>query len=229
MPRRVTRRQAIKASAALASTYGLNVRPRLAGAASPNEKLNIAFIGVGGRGAANVKGCAGQNFLAFADVDDVRAAQTYEKYPQVTRFRDYRKMFDAVGSPAAVIRERDDKETVLIRGMAERVEVRRRMSTQIQVRLTLTPRVARLRHTRDYRVFQDTSVRTIISRLLGDLHHKYTINQADMSGSSGDFDKDMKAVDELIKESDELATRPYCVQFGESDWDFINRLLEDLA
>ncbi|MEM9660427.1 MAG: Gfo/Idh/MocA family oxidoreductase, partial [Planctomycetota bacterium] len=97
MSSKLNRREALKTSAVLASGFHLGVGLRPARAQSPNEKLNIACIGVGGRGSANVGGCASQNYVAFADVDDQRAAKTYEKFPQVTRFRDYRKMFDAVG------------------------------------------------------------------------------------------------------------------------------------
>ncbi len=40
-----------------------------------NRKLNIAFIGAGGRAAANIDGCsdAGQTIYALCDVDRARA------------------------------------------------------------------------------------------------------------------------------------------------------------
>lgn len=67
-------------------------------AETPNEKLNLACIGVGGRGSANVSGVSSQNLLAFVDVDDSRAGNTYSKYPKATRFKDFRKMLDQLGS-----------------------------------------------------------------------------------------------------------------------------------
>jgi len=93
MKRAMHRREALKTTIALGASI-LVARRGAFGAESPNEKLNIACIGVGGRGAANVKELAGQNLLAFADVDDQRAAKTYEQFPQVKRFRDYRRMLD---------------------------------------------------------------------------------------------------------------------------------------
>ena len=63
---------------------------------SPNEKLNIAGIGVGGRGASDVNGCASENFVALADVDDRRAAGTFNRYPKAKKYRDFRKMLDEV-------------------------------------------------------------------------------------------------------------------------------------
>jgi predicted dehydrogenase len=65
---------------------------------SPNNKLNVAFVGVGGRGAAAVAGLQSENYVAFCDVDDARAAKTFEKYPQVPRFRDFRRMLDQLGN-----------------------------------------------------------------------------------------------------------------------------------
>jgi len=61
---------------------------------SANEKLNIACIGVGGRGSSNVNSVSSENLVAFCDVDDNQAKGVYDKYPKVPRFYDYRKMLD---------------------------------------------------------------------------------------------------------------------------------------
>ena len=60
----------------------------------PSEKINVACIGVGGQGASNVKGLSSQNLVAFADVDDQRAAKTYKEFPAVKQYRDYRRLID---------------------------------------------------------------------------------------------------------------------------------------
>jgi predicted dehydrogenase len=66
--------------------------------ASPNEKLNVAFVGVGGRGAANLGGLsAGNNVVALCDLDERRAVEAFKKFPEAKRFRDYRKMFEEMG------------------------------------------------------------------------------------------------------------------------------------
>jgi predicted dehydrogenase len=62
-----------------------------------SQKLKIALIGAGGRGKAHVKGLESQHFVAFCDVDEERAAETYKAYPKVPRFKDYRVMFDRMG------------------------------------------------------------------------------------------------------------------------------------
>jgi hypothetical protein len=64
------------------------------GGESPNEKLNLVGIGVGGRGGSDVNGCKSENFVALCDVDDRRAAKTFEQHPKAKKFRDFRKMLD---------------------------------------------------------------------------------------------------------------------------------------
>ncbi|MHC4203782.1 MAG: Gfo/Idh/MocA family protein [Planctomycetota bacterium] len=68
---------------------------RLVRGTQANEKLNVAGIGVGGRGAANVNGVgASENIVALCDVDEKHSAPTFEKYPRAKRYRDFRKMLD---------------------------------------------------------------------------------------------------------------------------------------
>ena len=90
----LTRREFIR-QAALASTgVSVAVSGSFAGAGSPNEKLNIALVGSGGRGASNLNGVKHENIVALCDVDRQRAADTFNKYPDVAKFADYRKMLD---------------------------------------------------------------------------------------------------------------------------------------
>jgi len=67
---------------------------------APSKQINVAFIGVGGRAGEHLKQCStveNVNFVAFCDVDDERAKGAYEAYPDVKRFKDFRKMFDKMG------------------------------------------------------------------------------------------------------------------------------------
>lgn len=62
---------------------------------SPNEKLNIACIGVGGRGSQTLPEFKKLgNIVAMADVDDLRAAPGYAMCPDTPKFHDWRVMFD---------------------------------------------------------------------------------------------------------------------------------------
>jgi predicted dehydrogenase len=65
-------------------------------AGSPNNRLNLAIVGCGGQGAENLKHVAGENIVALCDVDDERAAESFKKFPKAKRFRDYRRMLDAL-------------------------------------------------------------------------------------------------------------------------------------
>ena len=61
---------------------------------SPNEKLNLAAVGAGGRNGANIQETAGENFVAFCDVDDKILAKAIERFPGAKPFNDYRIMLD---------------------------------------------------------------------------------------------------------------------------------------
>lgn len=60
----------------------------------PSDKLNIAFVGAGGKGASDIDACNAENLVAFCDVDDEMAAETYQKYPKVKRYKDFRRMLE---------------------------------------------------------------------------------------------------------------------------------------
>lgn len=92
---RVTRRQVLRYSAL--AGVGLWTTAKSWGAPapkSPNEKLNIAGIGVGGQGGADLAQCATENIVALCDVDDRRGAVSFQRFPKAKRFRDFRKMLD---------------------------------------------------------------------------------------------------------------------------------------
>lgn len=62
---------------------------------APSDTLNIAGIGAGGMGNANIMKCArNDNIVALCDVDDKRATKTYEMLPDAKRYRDFRVMLD---------------------------------------------------------------------------------------------------------------------------------------
>jgi predicted dehydrogenase len=94
MQRSIHRRQMLKTTAAVGAGFWLGTSAVSRGAESPNDKLNIACIGIGGRGAANVGGVAGQNIVALCDVDDERAGSIFERFPKAKKFYDFRRMLD---------------------------------------------------------------------------------------------------------------------------------------
>ncbi len=99
MSKRLARRDFLRTTGAVGAGVWLGVGPRTARAAeSPNEKLNLAVIGIGGRGRANLDRVRSQNIIALCDVDDARAGNAYETYSPAEKFQDFRKMFDKLES-----------------------------------------------------------------------------------------------------------------------------------
>jgi predicted dehydrogenase len=85
------RRDFVKAaSTAFAFTY---LPRRVWGA---NERLYVAGIGVGGKGASDVADitAAGGTYVALCDVDPQRAAKSLERYPTAKVYSDFRRLFD---------------------------------------------------------------------------------------------------------------------------------------
>jgi len=92
----MTRRRLLKRTAAGAGTLALPtlVTGRVLGA---NERLNVAGIGVGGKGGSDIGHCDGENVVALCDVDDKEAAGSYKRFPKAKRYKDFRQMLEREG------------------------------------------------------------------------------------------------------------------------------------
>ena len=97
----MTRRAFIATTTIAASQTGCATnRPRMAaneakvvpGKESPNEKLNVAAIGAGGKGFSDIMSCKTENIVALCDVDWDRCANAFKELPDATRYRDFRNM-----------------------------------------------------------------------------------------------------------------------------------------
>ena len=64
------------------------------GKGAPSNKLNIASIGVGGRGGSNLRSVESENIVALCDADMERAKNGVNKNPRAKVYRDFRVMFD---------------------------------------------------------------------------------------------------------------------------------------
>ena len=96
-----TRRQF--GQAIVSSAIGTLAVPGILRGRNLNEKLNVAMIGVGGRGAANLKGVASENIVALCDVYDPAIDQAAVNYPKARRYRDFRRLYDHAGEFDAVV------------------------------------------------------------------------------------------------------------------------------
>ncbi len=92
-------RRAFLRGGVIASTCLLSpaLLPRSLGAGSANERLNLGFIGIGGRGRDNLDGLRSQNVVALCDVDQARAGESLREFPTAKVFHDFRVMLDKVG------------------------------------------------------------------------------------------------------------------------------------
>lgn len=71
---------------------------------APSDKLNIAGIGVGGKGFSNLSNMSSENIVALCDVDSKYAGRSaYLKWPLAARYEDYRVMFEKQKDIDAVV------------------------------------------------------------------------------------------------------------------------------
>src|ERR1043165_4036691 len=79
--------------------FGSTPSLKIMGYKSPNEKLNIASIGAGGKAASDIRGCAGsENIVALCDVDDKSATRIFNEFEKPPKYKDFRKMLDKEGN-----------------------------------------------------------------------------------------------------------------------------------
>jgi predicted dehydrogenase len=91
---KLSRREVLRSSAALGAGVWVARASVVRGQPGPNDKLNVAVVGIAGRGAGNLSGVAGENVVALCDVDEAHAAKSFEKHPAAKKYRDFRKMLD---------------------------------------------------------------------------------------------------------------------------------------
>jgi predicted dehydrogenase len=97
-------------SIAALSAGGYLAESRAQEPTSPNEKLNIAIIGVAGRGKANAEGVRGENFYALCDIDERNYAKFIEAFPEAENAKienDWRRLLDDESIDAVVISTAD--------------------------------------------------------------------------------------------------------------------------
>ncbi|WP_317236132.1 Gfo/Idh/MocA family protein [Niabella hibiscisoli] len=79
---------------------GVTIVPRNVlgrGFVAPSDKLNIAGIGAGGKGASDLASFAKSpqvNIVALCDVDDREAKGSRERFPKASYYKDFREMLE---------------------------------------------------------------------------------------------------------------------------------------
>lgn len=95
----LNRREFLKDTALVSTALavGCHVAPvRAENPKSPNDKLNVAFVGTTNRALGNINDVAacGDNIYAMADVDTSFSAMTAKQYPGAKVYVDFREMLD---------------------------------------------------------------------------------------------------------------------------------------
>jgi len=78
------------AGAACLPTY-TKASPRVLGA---GDKLRIACVGANGKGRSDIEDCGGEEIVAICDVDQNRAADALQKFPNAKFYLDWREMLE---------------------------------------------------------------------------------------------------------------------------------------
>ncbi|MCA9438574.1 MAG: Gfo/Idh/MocA family oxidoreductase, partial [Candidatus Omnitrophica bacterium] len=118
----------------------IKVKPRKV---SPNEKLNCAAIGAGGKGNSDIAACEGENVVALCDADWDRAAESFQRFPNARKFKDYRVMLEEMPEIDAVTVSTPDHTHAPAAYMAMK------MGKHVYVQKPLTHTVAEARLLRD--------------------------------------------------------------------------------
>ena len=97
----ISRRSFLQRSTAAAAALTIvpgSVLGKSHGYTAPSDKLNIAGVGIGGMGNANLKNMeTTENIVALCDIDWRYAKPVFERHPNAKKYWDYRKMFDEMG------------------------------------------------------------------------------------------------------------------------------------
>ncbi len=91
------RRDFLKSSSAVAAAITLipsHVMGKALGHTAPSDRLNIAGVGIGGKGRVNLEAMNTENIVALCDVDWKYAQDCFNDYPGARRYWDWRRMFE---------------------------------------------------------------------------------------------------------------------------------------
>jgi predicted dehydrogenase len=114
---RLTRRTFVK-SAAAAGAWALPAFGIGKAGLAANSKMNIAAIGVGGRGGSNLRACSEENIVALCDVNLNSVKDGIKKYPGAKTFTDFRVMFDTMGNEIDAVNVSTPDHTHFVAAMA---------------------------------------------------------------------------------------------------------------
>jgi predicted dehydrogenase len=134
--------------------------PALLRGRSLAEKLSIALVGVGGRGADNLKALSGENIVALCDVDEHRLGEAAKGHPQAKTYSDFRRMLDQVRDriDAVVVTTPDHTHAVIAKAALD-------LGKHVYCEKPLTHSI------HEARVLAETAVRQKVATQMGNAGH----------------------------------------------------------
>ena len=123
MPRRPTRRRFLKTAALTGVGYWVAGGVRAAESKSPNERVQFACIGVGGKGGGDSRDAHEHGkVVAICDTDQKALDKHVRRHGKVRQFHDFRKLFDQMHAKIdAVTVTTPDHTHAVIAAMAMRL------------------------------------------------------------------------------------------------------------
>ena len=108
------RRDLLKSFATGAAGLTILKSGTLRGATAPSNKLNIALVGVWGRGTAHYRSLRNENVVALCDINDQRTKEALTLFPRAKTYYDWREMLNQKDIEAVVICTADHHHAFIV-------------------------------------------------------------------------------------------------------------------
>ncbi len=99
----MNRREWLRNAAAPAAGLTILRSGMLSGQTAPSNRLNIALIGVWGRGTAHYASLKNENVVAICDVNELRTKEAQEIFPKAKTYWDWRRLLDQKDVEAVIV------------------------------------------------------------------------------------------------------------------------------
>jgi predicted dehydrogenase len=102
---KMQRRKFIKNVSSAGAAFAIvpNITVSGLGHTAPSDRLNIAGIGIGGKGKNNLRNMVEQNIVALCDCDFAYADNVFKTYPKAKKYKDFRVMLEKQKKIDAVV------------------------------------------------------------------------------------------------------------------------------
>jgi len=105
MANNISRRKFLGTTTMAAAAFTIVPRHVLGGQGykAPSDTLNIACVGIAGKGESDIESSSSENIVALCDVDLSAGIETRKKHPKANQYQDFRVMLDKEKNIDAVL------------------------------------------------------------------------------------------------------------------------------